>query len=69
MNIYIALVIVSAIYAGALALLCRSKYEAGPSSPLDRIDTKTIKGRKAYIAKCQELAKKARESAGEEIEG
>ena len=68
MNIYIALAIVSALYAGVMALLCRSKYEAGPSSPLDRIDTSTIKGRKAYIAMCQKLAAEARKSAEGEIE-
>lgn len=67
MNIFIALAIVSAIYAGALAVLCRSKHEAGPSSPLDRIDTSTKKGRMAYIAMCQKLAAEARES-GENVE-
>ena len=50
MNIFIAFAIASAVYAGAAALLCRSRYKIQKSDPFWGIDTSTKKGRQQFMA-------------------
>lgn len=53
MNIFIAFAIASAVYAGAAALLCRSRYKIQKSDPFWGIDTSTEKGRQQWMAVVQ----------------
>ena len=69
MNIYIALVVVSAVYAGAMAIFVRHAPRShAKRSPLWGIDTSTKAGRKKYIETCGRLAREAREHLKDGIE-
>lgn len=70
MNIYIALAVVSALYAGAIAVVAwvAPKGRQSTGSRLRSIDTSTQAGRRRFIRTAAQLAKEARESLKDGIE-
>lgn len=69
MNIYIAFAVVSALYAGVMAIVVRNapkKHEE--TNPLRRIDTSTKAGRKRFIETAARMAREAREELKDGIE-
>lgn len=69
MNIYIAFAVVSALYAGVMAVFVRhapKKHEE--TNPLRRIDTSTKAGRKLFIETAARMARESREELKDGIE-